>query len=364
MIREPLDEFAPDYAVPPGRILRKSLHARGMKRKEFAERCGLSQKTLSQIVHGKAPVTPETAIQFERVLGVSAAIWNNLQALYNLHQAQEADREKLQQQKEWAKRFPVKELAKRGLIDGSSDTVEQLLSFFAVGSPEVWNERFEKMVVAYRHSPSFQSAPQSVAAWLRIGELLAEEISTEPYSKETFFQSLREARTLTRLKPEDFEPRLKELCRISGVALVFVSELPGTRLSGACRWLTSEKALIMLSLRYKSDDHFWFSFFHEAGHVLLHGKKRAFVDGKEMVNNEEEREADRFAANLLIPKSEFKKFVSRCKGIYSKAAIGKFARSIGIAPGIVVGRMQHEGLIEYSWCNDLKGRFELIPSTD
>ena len=74
------DGFTPDYAVTPGEILEETLESRGIKKSAFAERCGLSAKTVSQIIHGKAPVTPETAIQFERVLGVSAAVWNNLEA--------------------------------------------------------------------------------------------------------------------------------------------------------------------------------------------------------------------------------------------------------------------------------------------
>jgi len=80
-----MDQFYPDYAIHPGEILMETLEARNMKKSELAERCGLSPKTVSLILNEKAPITPETAIQLERVLGVSANIWINLDANYRLH---------------------------------------------------------------------------------------------------------------------------------------------------------------------------------------------------------------------------------------------------------------------------------------
>lgn len=358
------NQFAPDYAIHPGEILEETLEARGMKKLEFAKRCGLSDKTVSQIISGKAPVTPETAIQFERVLGVAAAVWNNLEAFYRLHVAQASVRKKLERRVAWAERFSVAELVRMGLLEkpcNSTDAVEKLLNFFAVGSVEVWETRFKEMSVAYRKSPSFNGAPEAVAAWLRIGEHLADNINTEPYDRKRFISALSEIRKLTTQAPKNFEPEMKALCRRAGVALVLTSELPKTRLSGATRWLTKDKALIMLSLRHKSDDHFWFSFFHEAAHVLLHGKKELFLDDENRTStNDKEKEADSFSADFLVSERDYKIFIQQAR--FTKTAIRDFAKRIGIAPGIVVGRLQHEGEINYSWCNDLKRKFELVES--
>lgn len=356
MSTQTVNTFAPDYAVPPGEILEETLEARGIKKKEFAERCGLSEKTVSLIIHGKAPVLPETAIQFESVLGISAAIWNNLEAAYQLHRANAAERERLEKQCVWAKRFPITELVKRGIMEkplDAIDAVRRLLKFFAVASIEVWENRYKAMLVAYRHSPSFKSAPEAVATWLRIGELVADRIETTPYSKETFQSALNQIRGLTR--NPDIQSVI-ELCRGAGVALAFVPEFKDTHLSGATRWLTKDKALIILSLRHKRDDHFWFTFFHEAAHILRHGKKEVFLDEKDMAKDDEEREADTWAAEFLIHPKAYRDFVKM--GVFSQSNIILFAQQQGIAPGIIVGRLQREDKILYSHLNHLKRVFK------
>jgi HTH-type transcriptional regulator / antitoxin HigA len=363
MAKTMLNEFAPDYAVHPGEILKETLEARKIKSKDLAERCGLSEKTVSLIVNGKAPIEPETAMQLERVLGVSAAIWNNLDASYRLHKAEAAARSEFAKQKKWTDRFPLKELIRRKIIEKPADTVDavgKLLNFFAVGSISAWEKQFEALSVAYRSSKSFENAPESVATWLRIGELISESIETEPYDDKKFRSSLDEIRKLTNEQPEIFIPKMKKLCAYTGVALVFVSELPGTHLSGAARWLNSEKALIMLSLRHKTDDHFWFSFFHEAAHILLQRRKELFLDDSNENVGEFEKQADKFASNLLIPANEYVVYFN--KSFISDADIRQFSRRYNIAPGIVVGRLQHDGKSSFKYHNSLKRSFCLVES--
>lgn len=360
MIKLEPNRFIPDYAIHPGEILEETLSARNMKKNDLAERCQISAKTISQIINGKAPVTPETAIQFERVLGVSANVWNNLDAYYRLFTAKLADRRSLESKKEWAEKFPVAELIKRGITserNTDAERVEELLDFFGVGNVEAWKVQFNRISVSYRKSPAFKSYKESVAAWLRLGEVMAGEISTEPFNKNKFKGALNEIRYLTCDEPDIFEPHMKELCRRAGVALIFVSEFPKTHLSGATRWLRSDKALIMLSLRHKRDDHFWFTFFHEAGHILLHGKTSVFIDEEDRGTNEFEEEANRFAANILIPERKYKAFVQT--GRYYKENILEFARVLGVSPGIIAGRLQHDGKIPYNWLNKLKRKFQL-----
>ncbi len=352
------NQFEPDYVVSPGEILEETLEARSIKKSEFAERCGRSEKMISQIISGVAPVTAETAIQFERVLGVSANVWNNLEANYRLAIAKIGQQKELIKQKDWAKRFPVKKMVEFGFISNPkspTDKVEILLDFFAVGSANAWEERCNRICVDYRKSLSFQSAPESVAVWLRMGELIAEEVDCPPYNREKFLDALRAIRKLTRESIEIFVPEMKRLCADAGVAVAFVRELPKTCLSGAARWINKDKALIMLSLRHKTDDHLWFSFFHEAGHILLHSKKNLFIDEKKFIDGDIEEEANRFARNMLIPENEYNRFL---KGSFRRSAnIEVFSGHLDIAPGIVVGRMQHDELIPYSHHNKLKRKF-------
>jgi len=360
---ETVFKYEPDYVISPGEILEETLLSRGMQKADLAGRCGLSTKQMSLIISGKAPVTPDTAINFERALGVSANIWNNLETKFRLHQARRQDHEELSKHEDWLRRFPIDDLGLLGIIkmgDNTGKRVGQLLDFFGVGSVTAWQERYERLQVVFRRSPAFRSSLEAVVTWLRIGELKAAGIDCVPYDKCKFDSALNEIRQLSGEDPNVFEPRMKELCASSGVALVFVGELSGTHLSGATRWVQSDKAMIELSLRYKTDDHLWFTFFHEAGHIKLHGKKGVFIDEVEQsAFSEEEQQADQFAANQLIPRKAYAAF--RKLEAYNQSNVSEFAAAIGIAPGIVVGRLQHDGAIPWrASLNSLKCHFRLV----
>jgi Zn-dependent peptidase ImmA (M78 family) len=198
----------------------------------------------------------------------------------------------------------------------------------------------------------------ALLAWLRKGELEARAIACKPFKSAGFREALARIRELT-LQPLDAAiPATVRLCAESGVALVFVQELPKTRTWGATRWLTPEKALIQLSARGKTDDQIWFTFFHEAGHILLHPKKDIFIELDDTVDTRED-EADRFAADQLIPPNVW--MLLRRMQPRSAADVQLFARQYGIAPGILVGRMQRENLIPWSHLNKLKTRLEFKP---
>jgi HTH-type transcriptional regulator/antitoxin HigA len=355
--------YDPDYVVSPGEILEEILDARNIQKGDLAQRCGLTAKTVSLIINGKAPITPETAIQLERVLRISASIWNNLESKYRLYQAKKLDRRKLSRYERWLDKFPIGQLIQRDIIKGGDDTadiVAQLLDFFGVGNVKAWHDKYDNLKVYYHHSPSFTSTKESLALWLRLGEIQANSTECSPYNKIQFDEALNEIRSLSKEDPKIFEPRMKKLCAEAGVAVVFIAELQGTHLSGATRWIHHDKALIELSLRYKTDDHLWFTFYHEAGHILMHGKKNVYIDDvKITAYNAEEEQANRFAANRLIPKKAYAEFTE--KNEYTNESILEFAKSQEIAPGIVVGRLQHDGIILWgSPFNHLKRRFVLV----
>lgn len=363
------NQYRPDYAVPPGWVLEEELAARGFSQAEFARRCGRSAKLISEIVAGKAPIEPETAIQFDRVLGGGANIWLRLESNYRLRLAQQAEAVRAEEAAAWPKTFPVKELVARNSIANPSspgDAVTKLLYFFGVGSVDAWRVKYGSANVAYRHSPSFVSDEPALATWLRLGEIAAESIECADYDETTFKQSLRRIRTLTQTDIVQVLPEAQSLCRQSGVVLAFVKPLPKTALSGAAWWLSSRKAVIQLSARHKTDDYLWFSFFHEAAHILLHNKrlhnkKEVFVDatGGKAANGpigESEAEANAWAADFLVPRPEWEQFVASPP--LTELAVRQFAERQGIAPGIVVGRLQHERHLAWDRLNHLKKRLE------
>jgi hypothetical protein len=219
-----------------------------------------------------------------------------------------------------------------------------------------WREKYEKPLAAFRASKLVPRTFGAIAAWLRQGERQAAEIQCAKYDEDRFRRSLQALRSLTcEPDPKVFVPRLLETCRSTGVAVIFVPAPKGCPVSGATRWLSSERAILQLSLRYKTNDHLWFTLFHEAGHIVLHGRK-LFLEGAGVIDDTCEMEADEFATNTLIDPAWARVLTTLPK---SHQAVETFAQQIGVAPGIVVGRMQKEGLLPWNHLNGLKERYQL-----
>ncbi len=345
--------FRPDYAVPPGATLRETLERQGMSQADFARRADLSTKHVNQIIQGEAPITADTAIAIELVTKVPAQIWNGLEANYQATMKRLGTRRVLtDQDRAWLRAMPVRHLIARRVIPDSRDPgaqFESLLRLFAVANRHAWDTLWQHPDAAFRRSSAFQANPYATATWLRLAELRAFDVSCAPFDRAAFKEAAREIRGWAGERiTNGLIARIRDRLAGAGVALVIVEEVKGCRASGATRWIGTNKAFIALSLRYKADDRFWFALFHEAGHVLLHGKRQTFVDEErgqhgaaEEKESAEEREADQFAADILIPRA----LEQRVRGIESQGEIAELAHELGIAPGVVVGRMQWLGLI-------------------
>lgn len=354
--------YEPDHVAPPGDLIQEFLETLGISARELARRCGRSGKLMAEITGGKAPIEPETALQLERVLKVPAHVWINMEAAYQLHKARQVEAAALESSYDWASKFPLKELAERSLIkkvDGKAGKVRELLTFFGVGSVKACDERLgELLAVDFRTSTTFKNDTLSLASWLRIGELRAAQIETAPYDRERFLQALREIRELTLIPINEALPELLRKCAEAGVAFVLEKPLPKIRASGVSRWLSPRKALIQQSLRHKSDDHFWFTFFHECAHILLHSRKDIFIDmakGPGSADPKQEAEANVWAADFLVPNAAMRAFVLNFAG--AEDEVRRFAKKQRIAPGIVVGQLQHNDVIGYAALNHLKVRY-------
>jgi transcriptional regulator with XRE-family HTH domain len=349
--------FQPDYISPPGDTLKEVLEMQGLSQADFAVRCGMAEKTISQIINSVAPITVETAEKFELVTGVPATFWNRRELTYREAISRQEAAARMQADVEWLKELPVKELIDRELVEPSNDKptmVRRLLEFFGVSSVDAWKTVLSGATVQFRGGEAHDRYPGYVAAWRRIGVILAQQINTEPFDSQEFSKALTAVRNLTTRPAGEWSGEITRLCAAAGVAFVMVPEIPHASISGAARWLTKDKALIQLSLKYKSDDQFWFTFFHEAGHILLHGKKQVFVDYGYSADTEEEREANRFARNFLIPESK----AHYLPTLKTRKQIKTFAKMLGISDGIVVGRLQHDDLRFKSAFNDLKRKLE------
>jgi HTH-type transcriptional regulator/antitoxin HigA len=347
--------YEPDVVLPPGATLAEVLNDAGMTQAELAKRTGLSTKHINQIVNGSAPITPETALLLERATGITARVWNNLEVAYREHESRRHEEERLTADLDWLEVLPVNELVRRGWVDRSASPLDQLRSvcrFFGVANRAAWDALWHKPT-AYRTSKAFTSNPGAVAAWLRIGEIQASSIECGPFSRAGLIDLLDAFRELTMdTDPRSWWPTLVGKCTEVGVAVVAEPEIKGARINGAARWLSRDKALVQLSLRHRWNDIFWFTFFHEIGHLVLHSKKDTFINDVG-AHSGVEQEADGFASQVLIPRQ----YEPELAELETLTDVRQFAARLRIAPGIVVGRLQHDQRWPFSRGNEVKQRF-------
>lgn len=353
-------DFHPNYNVHPGEILADILDNKSLSQKELADRINKSEKTISEIVNGKSPITPETAIQFEQALNVPATFWNNLEKNYQQFIASTQNRTQLESEVQYLSKYPIKELVKRGIIkefDSKIDQVIELLTFLGVTS-------FENVSavnpVAFRTHRGDQIKPENIVVWLRIAELQAEKVNLNPFDESKLKNQVTELRALTKETPEVFIPKLINILNSCGIVLIFTEYLPNTLICGASRWLSPTKALIQLSLKGNSADSMWFTLFHELAHLILHSKKEEYIDlepSENAIKSTIEDQADAWASEQLIPN----KYVTmyQTMGQLTDESILKYAGLVNIDVGIFVGRLQKLGILKYSEFRNFQKSYDI-----
>lgn len=346
--------FNPDWASAPGDTIADILRARNTTIEDFAKKIGITPQEVSNLINGTYTISISFAKDLARELGASSEFW-----LARDYQYKEAIKRIEKENKEWLHELPLKDMMRFGWLPSASTVAEQVkycLRFFQVPNIKVWREDYFEVqqITAFRTSPKYDSRTAAVATWLRQGEILAESIQCSSWSATKFKEALPAIRKLTWIKdPEKFLPKLQSLCAESGVAVVIVRSPSGCRASGATRFISETKALLLLSFRYLSDDQFWFTFFHEAGHLILHQPNEIFIEGEDTTITTKEEEANEFASKCIIPEDFFKEFLR----LRSYNNVLRFATKIGIAPGIVLGQLQHFGKVDPSYMNKLKRRY-------
>ena len=349
-------EYKPDVALPPGLTILEKVREKGMTQTELAERMGRPLNKVNEIVKGKRAITPETAQELEFVLGFPAHFWLKLEADYQLAQRRLDTESHLREESKSLNLFPMREMIKLGWLEKGRDDIQttlNLLKFFGIASfANLKNPTV--MGAVFRKSQIKEACNYALAAWLRNGEIEAEAIKTSNFDGSGLVANINKMRSLSLLQPDKFIVELTEICLNHGIAVVLVPHLPKSYASGASYWV-GDKAVIQLSLRFRTNDHFWFSFFHELGHILLHGKNSTFIDDFAKSDDDKELQANNFSGKCLIPPQHYDRL--KRTNFHQASVVTKFADEIGIAPGIVVGRLQHDGLIGYNILNSLKIKF-------
>jgi len=352
-----INEYLPDYAVPPGQTLLEIIENIPMTQKDLAIRIGLTEQTIDRILNGVQPISYETANKLEMVTGVPARFWNNLEMQYQEQLSKIKQIQELKKSIDWLHTIPINELITRGVVPNvksKEDLLNEALKFYGVSSVKSWNKIWCDPKVAARRSDCFDANCGFASAWIRLGELQAQEIVCKPFNKNDLKNSLQGFRSLTTKEPEVFITEMRNLCAEMGIGLALVRKFKNVPWDGASKWLSKTKVMILLNLRGKGEDIFWFSFFHEIYHVL-YGKKRQLYIAEDNSKDIEEQKADRFAANFLIPE----KYNSQIINFSSNKEIVDFSKSQNISPGIVAGRYRFLTK-KWSYFKDLTKTFDCV----
>ena len=363
--------YRPSVVSPPGATLGELIEERGIAQAELARRMGRPINAVNEMVLGTKEITEDSALELERVLGTPAHFWLAREARYREYLARQRDAGRAESRLEWLGKLPLKQLQESGHLPQGRLTavfkaslIEPALRFFGVASPEGWEEQYGRVQAAFRRAnPSQQTNNTAITAWLRLGEIAAQSSTQSAdlpaYRAEKLLANITAMRALSTRPVADIGAGLKTLCAEAGVLLLFVPAFPGTHVSGVARWL-GDRPLIQLSLLGKWSDVFWFSFFHEVAHILKHPKRAVFLDDASSgvaVESKEEKEANQFAADVLITPADRQR-LGRID--LTTEGIRAYAREINIHPGIVIGCLQHMRLVPYaSPLAQLKDRYQL-----
>ena len=315
-------------ATAPGATIKEQLSNRGMSQKEFATRMDMTEKHISRLINGEVILTPDVANRLEMVLGIPARFWNNLESIYREKILLAEEENRMDKDIALAKNYPYAEMANNGWVEKTSvatEKVRNLRKYFGVTRLDILQNNNFCQKVACRKLSHTEKSDIGFLVWLQ--------------------------RKLTCKAPDDFCETLDSLLSSCGIALMYVPHIKGSGIQGAT-FSEGSKIVIGMTARCKDADRFWFSLFHEIGHIILgHLNKAAEI------TDAEEKEADLFARNTLIPSDSYKSFVA--DNSFSKNSIVVFARTVGIAPGIVLGRLQKDGYVKFSAFNELKKQYAI-----
>lgn len=353
-----MQNFQPNWCSPPGVTIQSLAKKNDFSNEELMNQLDLDSDDFKNLLKGFSKLTSDIAERLEGVFGVSKSFWINREKNYFQslkHQASECE--------SWFNELPVSDLVNRGfLIKNSSKPykVAQCLDFFESKAIDEWESLYQSQMekVAFRTSNSFDSKPLAVTTWLRLADIYSADQKPKKLNKELLLANLSNIKPLSRItEPKIFLPQLKSILNDCGVKLSVVKPIKGCKASGAT-FFKEGTPIVALSFRYLSDDHFWFTLFHELGHVILHSKTQVFIEGIRNDSEPEmfEEEANDFAMSTLVPR-EYQPYLFSLR-VKDYAKIMRLARQLEVSAGILVGQLQHKGLIPHSHLNKLKTKYK------
>ena len=339
--------MTPAEVFSPGEFLRDELAERGWSEAEFADILGRPAQAVSEILNGKKAITAETALAIGAALGTSAELWLNLQSAHRLYllSSDRAVATDVERRARLRSLVPVRELQKRGWLPDTKDLQvleEAVFEFLGIADPA---EGPGLRAAARRSKMAGAFTPEQVAWIARVRNLGAgrvRQVLDLPALK-----ALASDLTTRIHDPTDLG-QLHDWLAAVGVALVIEQPLRSSKIDGVVICANDGTPIIGLSTRGDRMDGFVFTLLHEMAHLILgHVKPGALRLDEEVlagVATGVEAEANAKAGRWVLaggalgidttPKPTMPRIIAA-------------ARSLGIHPSFVVGRLQQEGVLDW-----------------
>lgn len=358
-------------AFHPGYYVKEILDDMEITQSEFAKRLNTTSKTLSELLAGKIDLSQDLAGKLSQMTGVPINTWLNLQKRYEQKRYEIVHREKLDSEIELLKLIDCNYFVNIGVLQKSMSSKEKITTFHSyLHVAELSALEQPDLLTACRTAVGTVNRKNVINAnvWIQTGSNMAREIECKPFNEKRLKELLPYLRSLTRKPLSEACKEVAHLLAGCGIAMVALPYLRNSGLNGAVKWLNSEKAMLLLNDRRKDIAGFWFTFFHELRHIMQKKKSFVYLTAKDKNsedilslgrnNRDEENDADKFAQDTLVPKKEYDNFVAQ--QIFSVDSIRNFARDVNISEAIVLGRLQHDGYVDWNQLSSMAKSFKIV----
>ena len=352
-------------AFHPGYYIADIIEDMEISQAEFATRMGTTAKTLSQLLNGQVGISNDLAKKLSVMTGTSINLWQNLQNEYDKKIIEIQQSKDFEEQKSIAKEIDYKYFVEVAGLPPTKDMKERVVNLCKALMISDLRILLKPDFLVNCRSSSLNKTEKNIInskAWVQVAVNIAKDKETKAFNAAKLKDYLPELREMTVKKPDEFLSRMNDIFAECGVAFVMLPHLKNSGINGAVKWIKADKVMLAMNDRGLDADKFWFSLFHEIRHVLQQKVKTVFISStiEEMVDLDRklEMDADEFARNYLIPLKAYKRFSPN--KYTSDAEIIAFAESIGVHPGIVAGRLQHDHIIEQNRCSKLKEKYVIV----
>lgn len=344
-------------AFHPGYYISEIIDDMDITQEEFAVRLGTTPKTISKLVNCEAGISKDLAMKLSNMLNTSSDVWLNLQKQYDVQMIEKKRIEELSSQIELVREIDYTFFVKNNLLPSTRDAIQKiqnLCSFLSVANLNIFTE--EQYNLSFRNGIKTLQKKNILSSnvWVETATKIGRNYDAQKFDEKKLCETVNTIVELTNKPLSETIDHIKKELLDCGVVLVMIPYLKNSGLHGFVKWFNKDKVLVAISDRRKYNDTFWFTFFHEMGHVFQRNIKDISYTWESDSIDELENDADEYAQNMLIPNEEYQMFIKQNK--FTSSSILTFSAQINRAPGIIVGRLQNDEIIKHSQHNKLKLR--------